>query len=113
MHFFVTCQNTDKAYGEPNEDGYFKKLASAFKALRGVNVDSGQYQHSLSLDGANGVGALKMKTLQEYLGECLEVSIFNSGDGKLNYQCGADHVKVLQKPPQVKFPWYSISSLHR
>lgn len=100
LHFFVTCQNTNnKAYGEPNEEGYFKKLASAFKALRGESADNGQYQHSLTLDGANGVGALKMKILQEYLGNSLEVSIFSSGDGKLNYQCGADYVKVLQKPP--------------
>lgn len=103
LHFFVTCQNTNKAYGEPNEEGYFKKLASAFKALRGESADNGQYQHSLTLDGANGVGALKMKILQEYLGNSLEVSIFSSGDGKLNYQCGADYVKVLQKPPHVKF----------
>ncbi|XP_046642419.1 phosphoacetylglucosamine mutase-like [Daphnia pulicaria] len=100
LHFFVTCQNTNKAYGEPNEEGYFSKISSAFKALRGSNYDNGSYQHSLSLDGANGVGALKMKAFQEYLGNCIEVTIYNSGDGKLNYQCGADHIKVLQKPPQ-------------
>ena len=102
LHFFVTCQNTNKAYGEPNEEGYFSKLATAFKALRGSNFSSGSYHHSLRLDGANGVGALKMKAFQQYIGDCLDVSIFNSGDGKLNYQCGADYVKVLQKPPQVK-----------
>lgn len=102
LHFFVTCQNTNNAYGQPNEEGYFTKLATAFKALRGANFDSNSYQHSMRLDGANGVGALKMKALQEYLGNSLEVSIFNSGDGKLNYQCGADYVKVGQKSPQVK-----------
>ncbi len=101
LHFFVTCENTNKAYGEPNEEGYFSKLSSAFKALRGSNFSNGSYQHSLRLDGANGVGALKMKILQQHLGGCLDVTVFNSGDGKLNYQCGADHVKVLQKPPQV------------
>jgi len=101
LHFFVTCQNTNRAYGEPNEEGYFSKISSAFKALRGSNYDNGSYQHSLSLDGANGVGALKMKQFQEYLGNSIEVTVYNSGDGKLNFQCGADHVKVLQKPPQV------------
>lgn len=103
MHYFVTCQNTNKAYGEPNEEGYFTKLASAFKAIRGAKYDSGSYKPSIRLDGANGVGALKMKILQQHLGDCLEVSIYNDGNGKLNYQCGADYVKVQQKPPQVMY----------
>lgn len=69
--------------------------------MRGSNASNGSYQHSLRLDGANGVGALKMKILQQHLENSLEVSIFNNGDGKLNYQCGADFVKVQQKPPHV------------
>lgn len=99
LHFFVTCQNTDRAYGEPNEEGYFNKLASSFKSLRGPQFSRNSYQPALRLDGANGVGALKMKILQQHLGQCLEVSVFNSGDGKLNFQCGADFVKVQQKQP--------------
>jgi phosphoacetylglucosamine mutase len=101
LHFFVTCQNTDRAYGEPNEEGYFRKLASSFKSLRGLQFSRNSYQPTLRLDGANGVGALKMKILQQHLGQCLDVSIFNSGDGKLNFQCGADFVKVQQKQPHV------------
>ena len=95
----MTCHNTKKAYGEPNEEGYFSKLSSAFKALRSALNENGSYSPSLRLDGANGVGALKMKSLQNYLGDSLEVSLYNTGDGRLNFQCGADYVKVQQKPP--------------
>jgi len=101
IHFFVTCKNTNNAYGSANEEGYFSKLAIAFKNLRGQAFNQGSYQTTLLLDGANGVGALKMKILQQHLGNSLDVSIFNSGSGKLNFQCGADYVKVNQKPPQV------------
>lgn len=101
LHYFVACQNTDHAYGEPSEDGYYKKLATAFKALRGASKDNGAYKHHMLLDGANGVGALKIKKLQEHLGDSLEVTVFNCGDGKLNFLCGADYVKVQQKKPEV------------
>ena len=102
IHFFVTCQNTKNAYGTPNEEGYFSKLATAFNNLRGPTFNRGSYQNTLLLDGANGVGALKMKILQQHLGNSLDASIFNSGNGQLNFQCGADFVKVGQKPPQVQ-----------
>ena len=102
IHFFVACQNTNKAYGSPDEDGYFSKLSSAFKHLRGQTFNKGSYQNTLQVDGANGVGALKMKILQQHLDNSLNVSVFNDGNGKLNFQCGADYVKVIQKPPQVR-----------
>lgn len=35
LHYFVTCHNTSGAYGRPTQEGYFDKLAVAFKALRG------------------------------------------------------------------------------
>ena len=35
LHYFVACINTDGAYGEATEDGYFKKMITAFKKLRG------------------------------------------------------------------------------
>jgi phosphoacetylglucosamine mutase len=35
LHYFVACINTGGAYGEPTEDGYFKKIITAFKKLRG------------------------------------------------------------------------------
>ncbi len=57
----------------------------------------------LKFDGANGVGALKMRSLLTHLGEGLEVEIFNSGEEAgdvLNHECGADFVKVNQRPPR-------------
>jgi phosphoacetylglucosamine mutase len=35
LHYFVACINTDGVYGEATEDGYFKKIITAFKKLRG------------------------------------------------------------------------------
>lgn len=53
------------------------------------------------MDGANGIGALKMREMEPFLKSELKVELFNDGSsGRLNYQCGADHVKVQQKPPQ-------------
>lgn len=34
LHYFVACINTDGVYGEATEDGYFKKMMTAFKKLR-------------------------------------------------------------------------------
>jgi len=35
LHYFVACINTNGVYGEATEDGYFKKMITAFKRLRG------------------------------------------------------------------------------
>jgi len=35
LHYFVACINTDGVCGEATEDGYFKKIITAFKKLRG------------------------------------------------------------------------------
>lgn len=52
------------------------------------------------MDGANGIGALKVREMEGHLKNELQISLFNDGrQGKLNHQCGADFVKVLQKPP--------------
>lgn len=52
------------------------------------------------MDGANGIGALKVRELESHLNKELHISLFNDGsNGKLNHQCGADFVKVQQNPP--------------
>lgn len=52
------------------------------------------------MDGANGIGALKLREMERHLKKELQVSLCNDGtNGKLNHQCGADFVKVQQKPP--------------
>ncbi|XP_022254003.1 phosphoacetylglucosamine mutase-like [Limulus polyphemus] len=101
LHYLVRCKNTNEQYGACSEEGYYRKLSKAFLHLRTVGASKGNYQSSLNLDGANGVGALKMKVFQKYLGEGLNVTIFNDGSkGKLNHMCGADFVKVQQKIPE-------------
>ncbi|PSN51164.1 Phosphoacetylglucosamine mutase [Blattella germanica] len=99
LHFFVACTNTKGAYGEPTEEGYFKKLITAFKNLRGSISEVGKYSPSIIFDGANGVGAIKMKKAMDYLGNSLKVKLCNDGEGKLNHMCGADYVKMQQCAP--------------
>ncbi|GBP94387.1 Phosphoacetylglucosamine mutase [Eumeta japonica] len=33
------------------------------------------------------------------MNKSLNIEVFNKGDGKINHECGADHVKVGQKVP--------------
>ncbi len=35
LHYNVVCQNTNGRYGQVGEEGYFKKLAVAFRKIRG------------------------------------------------------------------------------
>lgn len=56
-------------------------------------------QKHLIVDGANGIGALKVREIEKQLKKQLQISLFNDGNGKLNHQCGADFVKVQQRPP--------------
>ena len=58
-------------------------------------------QKCLLVDGANGIGALKLREMEPYLQGALKVSLFCDGTGgKLNHQCGADFVKVQQNSPK-------------
>lgn len=52
------------------------------------------------MDGANGIGALKLREMESHLKKELHISLFNDGSkGRLNHQCGADFVKIQQKAP--------------
>lgn len=52
------------------------------------------------MDGANGIGALKLREIESHLKKSLHITLFNDGSkGKLNHHCGADFVKVQQKSP--------------
>lgn len=52
------------------------------------------------MDGANGIGALKLREMESHLKKELHISLFNDGSkGMLNHQCGADFVKVQQNAP--------------
>lgn len=99
LHYLVASVNTNGAYGDPSLSGYFKKLSTAFKNIRGSRINNGKYSAELQLDAANGVGALAMKEFQEHLKGFLRVNICNDGNGQLNEKCGADYVKIEQTPP--------------
>lgn len=86
LHYMVVCANTNGAYGTPTEEGYYQKLITAFRALRGSETERGSYKNRLLFDGSNGVGARKMiQFLKRMKGE-LNVEVFNQGEGKINEQ---------------------------
>lgn len=100
LHYLVCCQNTQGKYGEATVEGYYKKLSRAFIQLTENASNCTDDQKLLSVDGANGIGALKLREMENHLKNELHITLFNDGSkGKLNHQCGADFVKVKQNPP--------------
>ncbi|KAI9771635.1 MAG: Phosphoacetylglucosamine Mutase [Geoglossum simile] len=105
LHYLVRCINTKHTqyeYGEPTEDGYYKKLAAAYKRVMKGRKSTG----TVTVDCANGVGGVKLAKLIAHLPRPVdggvEIKIVNADTGnpaKLNYQCGADFVKTQQRPP--------------
>ncbi|EDW78771.1 uncharacterized protein Dwil_GK12616 [Drosophila willistoni] len=102
LHYFVVSANTKEAYGKPTEEGYYDKLITAFKTLRNDQLENGNYKNNLIFDGANGVGARKMLQFIKRMQNSLQVTVINQGigQGKINEDCGADYVKVQQRPPK-------------
>ncbi|KAG0246292.1 Phosphoacetylglucosamine mutase [Mortierella sp. GBAus27b] len=101
LHYITRCLNTAgtaEAYGEASAEGYYKKLAAAFKIL----VEGKNKLPPLTLDCANGVGAPKFKEFVAHLGDALDVNIINDDTedaSKLNLNAGADYVKTQQRAP--------------
>lgn len=66
LHYITRCLNTKGTpyeYGEPTEQGYYKKTAAAFKAAMGRKKFNGP----VTVDCANGVGGPKLRELITYL----------------------------------------------
>lgn len=92
LHYLVRCINTkgtSAEYGEPTEEGYYEKLASAYKKA----MDGRKASGSVVVDCANGVGGPKLKELIKYLPgvkeggvEIKAVNDDTSNADKLNYQ---------------------------
>ncbi|KAM8954215.1 phosphoacetylglucosamine mutase [Pelodytes ibericus] len=101
LHYAICCRNTNGGYGEPTIDGYYQKLSKAFNELVKQVPGCWDKCRFLTVDGANGIGALKLKEMEPYFKLALSVKLYNDGaKGKLNHECGADYVKVQQKPPE-------------
>lgn len=66
LHYLTRCLNTKGTpleYGVPTEQGYYEKLAAAFKtAINGKKCNG-----SVTVDCANGVGGPKLRELLKYL----------------------------------------------
>ncbi|KAJ3196750.1 Phosphoacetylglucosamine Mutase [Irineochytrium annulatum] len=98
LHYVTRCINTEgtpEAYGVPTESGYYLKLANAYKRI--INGKP----TPLKVDCANGIGALALERLSQFLGSTA-ISAFNTDIGsseKLNHDCGADFVKIKQDKP--------------
>ncbi|XP_050751102.1 phosphoacetylglucosamine mutase [Gymnogyps californianus] len=105
LHYMVCCRNTQGQYGRAMVEGYYEKLSKAFTELiKQVNTgfsSSGESQRHLKIDCANGIGALKLSEMEPYFPKEVLIHLYNDGTKeKLNHLCGADFVKVHQKPPR-------------
>ncbi|KNC97944.1 phosphoacetylglucosamine mutase PCM1 [Spizellomyces punctatus DAOM BR117] len=103
LHYLTRCLNTQgtpDAYGEPSEQGYYRKLAEAFKRI----VSGKPKLSTIYVDAANGIGAPALHKLAKVLtDDLLSVQVVNDDTAtptKLNHQSGADFVKVNQKKPE-------------
>lgn len=85
LHYLVVCTNTNGKYGDPTLHGYYTKLSKAFKRIKQNNANNERYVAELSLDAANGVGAIAAKEFQKYLETTIIIRIYNDKNGKLNH----------------------------
>jgi phosphoacetylglucosamine mutase len=103
LHYFVKALNTEgtkNPYGVPSEDGYYTKMANAYKQL--VSELGGNNAYAITVDAANGIGAPKLAALSKYLGGLVDITVVNGrceSPQMLNADCGADYVKTNQKLP--------------
>lgn len=118
----VRCINTLNSpyeFGEPTEEGYYKKTANAFKSIMHGRSIVG----SVTVDCANGVGGPKLRELIKYLPSAkdggIDIKVVNDDVVKpealnldvgisqshlvvprlISCQCGADYVKTKQRAP--------------
>ena len=105
LHYMTRCLNTKGTqyeYGEPSEQGYYEKLAKAFKGSLGGKKINGH----VMVDCANGVGGPKLRELIKRLPSAseggIDIKVVNDDilqPDRLNHSCGADYVKTTQRAP--------------
>lgn len=102
LHYLVRCLNTLKSpnsYGVPTEEGYYKKLAIAYKKLAASQPEQA---YKITIDAANGVGGPKVGELAKLLQGLVDITVVNDACDRpelLNSSCGADFVKTQQRAP--------------
>jgi hypothetical protein len=97
----INTAGTEYAYGEATEEGYYKKMAAAFKAVMYGRTIKG----ALTVDCANGVGGPKLKELIKYLpnsnDDGIDIKVVNDDVLKpeaLNFEVSPDIHYVLISP---------------
>ncbi|CAO1636660.1 unnamed protein product [Parajaminaea phylloscopi] len=105
LHYLVKAINTQgkpDEYGEPTEEGYYKKLSAAYIKLVSRLSGAGSTP-PLIVDCANGVGAVALARMQEHIPEqYLSLKVQRTDiktPSALNSGCGADYVKTNQRLP--------------
>ncbi|XP_055327919.1 phosphoacetylglucosamine mutase-like [Paramacrobiotus metropolitanus] len=100
-----------------SEEGYYRKLIDNFIGLLKMKGEQGSegdgYEAVIMVDGANGIGAVKLAELRSRFPGAADVTlptvrIVNDGRGSgavLNDGCGADFVKVSQQAPKPSTTW--------
>lgn len=101
LHWMVRSKNRGTKASEPD---YFRQLIDSFRRmLELVPQDKGgdQFTKKLIVDGANGIGGLKLEQIKAELSG-LDIIVRNSGkegEGILNHMCGADFVQKERVAP--------------
>lgn len=68
----TSCTN-DPDYGQPTADGYHTKLSSAFREL--IELSGAKAPRALTVDCANGVGAVQFRQTLTQLTDVLQVRL--------------------------------------
>ncbi|KAG2273642.1 hypothetical protein Bca4012_045898 [Brassica carinata] len=97
LHWMVRAKNKGL---KATESDYFENLVTSFKCLIDLIPVNKVEISTLLLDGANGVGGMKMEVLRGFLSN-LDVEIRNTGrdGGVLNEGVGADFVQKEKVVP--------------
>lgn len=113
-----------------NESGYYEIMALSYAALLrtgGLDGCSGGRRlattTNLVIDGACGIGALKIDTFRKIFGKLnadgatkglpLLHTVNFPGEGPLNENCGAEYVQKQQLPPELYSPASKLAGLSK
>lgn len=96
LHFYTLQWNMTQTI---QQRSYTKHLSDAFHSAVQSCVNTTECEE-LHVDCANGVGACNLELMkQDLLVSGLRLILYNTGNGKLNHECGADYVEKENKFP--------------
>jgi phosphoacetylglucosamine mutase len=96
LHFYTLQWNMTQTI---QQHSYTKHLSDAFHSAVQSCVNATECEE-LHVDCANGIGAGNLELMkQDLLASGLRLILYNTGNGKLNHECGADYVEKENKFP--------------